>query len=274
MRRFLLAVVMCGVAAGAQAADLSDLPILRGGLTDGLSRSSVNWQGFYVGGQAGMGTSDMNFTGATQSIAARLLDRTAIEAAGQVSTWPVGGKVSVHGNGWGGFVGYNSQWTDVVIGAEFNYMHGKFGGSQTDSMGRFFTDANGYTDSVTYEATGKVSLTDMASARLRAGYAYGSFLPYVFGGVALGQADIIRTATISGTQYNAAVAPPFDRVPFYLTATDAKNSHFVYGYSFGLGVDVMLYAGLFMRAEWEYSRFTSSIDTQVNTGRLGLGYKF
>jgi outer membrane immunogenic protein len=274
MRRFLLAVAMCGVAAGAQAADLSDLPILRGAFTDGLSRSSINWQGFYVGGQAGMGTSDMNFTGATKSIAAHLLDRTAIEAAGQVSTWPVGGKVSVHGNGWGGFVGYNSQWSDVVIGAEFNYMHGKFGGSQADSMGRFFTDANGYTDSVTYEAIGKVSVSDMGSARLRAGYAVGSFLPYAFGGVALGQADIIRTAHIFGTQNNAAVPPPFNSVPFDLSATDAKNSHFIYGYSFGLGVDVMLCAGLFMRAEWEYIRFTSSIDTQINTGRLGIGYKF
>jgi len=29
----LLAAVMCGVAAGAQAADLPDLPILRGAVT-------------------------------------------------------------------------------------------------------------------------------------------------------------------------------------------------------------------------------------------------
>ena len=274
MRRFLLAVVMCGMAAGAQAADLPDLPILRGGLTEGFSRSSVNWQGVYVGGQAGTGTSDMNFTGATRTIAAHLLTNTAIENAGQVSDWPLGGKVSTHGNGWGAFIGYNSQWTDVVIGAELNYMHGKFGGTQTDAMRRFFTDANGYTDDVTYQAIGKVSLTDMASARIRAGYAVGSFLPYAFGGVAMGQADIIRTANIFGTQNNPNAAPPFDVVPFYLTATDAKNSHFVYGYSFGLGVDVMLCAGLFMRAEWEYTRFTSSVDTQVNTGRLGIGYKF
>ena len=53
MRRFLLAVVMCGVVAGAQAADLPDLPILRGSYTDGLTSSRVNWQGFYIGGQGG-----------------------------------------------------------------------------------------------------------------------------------------------------------------------------------------------------------------------------
>jgi outer membrane immunogenic protein len=31
---------------------------------------------------------------------------------------------------------------------------------------------------------------------------------------------------------------------------------------------------LFMRAEWEYVRFSSSIDTSINTVRVGLGYKF
>src|ERR1044072_2021832 len=103
MRRCLLAVVMCGIAAGAQAADLPDLPILRGGLTEGFSRSSVNWQGVYVGGQAGTGTWDMNFTGATRTLAAHLPTNRAIENAGQVSPWPLGGKVSTHGNGWGAF---------------------------------------------------------------------------------------------------------------------------------------------------------------------------
>jgi outer membrane immunogenic protein len=274
MRRFLLAAVMFGMVSGAQAADMPDLPFLRGAFTDGLTTAKVNWQGFYVGGQAGLGTSDMNFTGATKTIAAHLLFGTAIDNLGGVSSWPLGGKVSTHGNGIGAFAGYNAQWDDVVLGVEFNYMHGKFGGSQTDSMTRFFDAGGGYTDSVTYDATGKMTIADMASARLRAGYAYGSFLPYLFGGVALGQADIIRTAHIYGDQINPNAPIPFNDVPFSVSATDAKNSHFIYGYSFGLGVDVMLCAGLFLRAEWEYNRFTSSIDTSVNTGRVGLGYKF
>ena len=46
------------------------------------------------------------------------------------------------------------------------------------------------------------------------------------------------------------------------------------GYSAGLGVDVALMAGLFLRAEWEYARFTGAVDTSVNTVRAGLGYKF
>jgi len=271
MGRFLLAAVLCGVVSGAQAADL---PVLRGGFTDGLYSSRVNWEGFYVGGQGGYGTSDMNFTGATKSVAAHLLSGTDIEASGGVAEWPLGGKVSVHGSGFGAFAGYNAQWDDVVIGAEFNYMHGKFGGSQTDSMSRFFSGSNGYTDSVTYQSIASMNISDMATARLRAGYAFGSFLPYAFGGFAMGQANIIRTANVFGDQVNPNAAPGFQNVPFSLTATDAMNSHFIYGYSAGLGVDVMLVSCLFLRAEWEYGRFTSSIDTDINTVRVGLGYKF
>jgi outer membrane immunogenic protein len=271
MRRLLLAAVMFGAASGVQAADMPDF--LRGSFSPAPA-PRVNWQGFYIGGQGGFGTSDMNFTGATKSVAAHLLVNTAIENSGQVSSFPVGGKVSTHGNGIGGFVGYNSQWDDVVVGVEFNYLHGKFHATQSDSMSRIFTDSGGTTDSVTNEGTASMAISDMGTFRARAGYAVGSFLPYMFGGVALGQADIIRTAHIFGTQVNASAPVGFQNIPFDLSATDAQNSHLIYGYSAGLGVDVMLTAGLFLRAEWEYIRFTSTIDTSINTVRAGLGYKF
>jgi len=273
MRRFLLAAVMCVAAmSGSRAADLPDLPFLRGPV--GISPGRVNWQGFYAGGQGAFGTSDMNFTGATQSIAQKLLFDTAIENFGGTAEWPVLGKTSVHGNGWGAFAGYNSQWSDVVVGVEFNYLHGSFGGSQTDSMSRFFDAGGGYTDSVTYQATASMKISDIATGRLRAGYAAGSFLPYMFAGVALGQADIVRTARIFGDQVNPNAAPGFQDVPFDLSATDAKNSHFIYGYAAGLGVDMMLMSCLFLRAEWQYARFAAPIDTAVNTVHVGLGYKF
>lgn len=274
MRRFLLAAVMCVTAmSGARAADLSDLPILRGPV-GGLSSSRTNWQGFYAGGQGGFGTSDMDFTGATQSVASKLLANTAIENLGGVAEWPLGGPMSAHGNGWGAFVGYNSQWDDVVLGVEFNYMHGKFGGTQTDSMSRFFDAGGGYTDSVTYQSIASVQVTDMATLRARAGYSWGVFLPYMFGGFAIGQANIIRTANIFGDQVNPNVAPPFNDVPFFLTATDAQNQRLIHGYSGGAGVDMMVYSCLFLRAEWEYVHYAASIDTTINTFRLGLGYKF
>lgn len=269
MRKLLVAGMMLGAVQGAQAADL---PILRGALPDTYGPRVVNWEGFYIGGQAGVGESDMNFTGATRDVAAHLLANTSIESGGSVSSWPVGSKASARGDGFGGFAGYNSQWDDVVLGVEASYMHGKFGGTQTESMGRVFTDGQGYTDDITYTSTATMRLTDIGTFRARAGYAFGSFLPYMFGGLALGQADIIRTATITGTQDKVGGSPSHINVS--LSQTDGKYSHLVYGYSAGLGVDVNLTAGLFLRAEWEYIRFTSPIDTAVNTVRAGLGYKF
>ena len=55
MRRFCWRLMMCGAAAGAQAADLPDLPVLRGGLPR-LTIATVNWQGCYVGGQVCYGS--------------------------------------------------------------------------------------------------------------------------------------------------------------------------------------------------------------------------
>jgi outer membrane immunogenic protein len=274
MRRILLAAAMFGAVQAAQAADLPDLPVLRGAFPEGLTTARTNWEGYYIGAQAGVGTSDMNFTGSTSTIVARLLSGLAIEQSGQVSTWPLLGKTSQHGNGWGGFAGYNSQWDDIVIGVELSYMHGKFGGSQTGSMGESFTDSLGYTDSVTYDATGTMSISDMGTLRARAGYAVNQFLPYMFGGIALGQADIVRSADVHGFGVKATATPPFNYIQFDYPATSAQYNHLIYGYTTGLGVDVQLLAGLFLRAEWEYVRFTSTVDTSINTVRAGLGYKF
>ena len=119
-----------------------------------------------------------------------------------------------------------------------------------------------------------MNISDMGTLRARAAYLCGPFLLYAFAGIALGQADIIRTARVYGTQVNPAAAPGFQNVPFDVSATDGQYSHLIYGYSFGLGTEMMLISNLFLRAEWEYVRFASSVDTSINTVRAGLGYKF
>ena len=122
MRRFLLVAVMCGVVSGAQAADMPDLPFLRGSVSEGLSRSSVNWQGSYVGGQVSYGSVTSKVaSGANSDLQATFLPPNNVSY-----NWlPLG---SAHGNatGYGAFAGYNSQWDDVVIGFEANYIHDGF----------------------------------------------------------------------------------------------------------------------------------------------------
>jgi outer membrane immunogenic protein len=273
MRRFLLAAVICGVVTGARAADL---PFLRGGFTDGLTSSHVNWEGFYVGGQAGYGSSDESFNGSTQTMLAALLSNNIIGSEMGVSQWNLGfGKQSSRSSAFGAFAGYNEQWDDVVLGLEASYMHGSLGGTATTTKGPLVSTSplsDGFFHKVTVASQSAISISDMATFRGRAAYAWGCFLPYAFAGFALGNADISRSVTVYDSA-STAITGPFS-LPAVLTATDALHNHLVYGYSAGLGVDINLIGGLFMRAEWEYVRFTAQVDTNINTVRAGLGYKF
>jgi outer membrane immunogenic protein len=272
MRRLLLAAVIFGTATATQAADMPD--VLRGSFTAPVVRA--NWQGFYVGGQAGYGASDENFNGSTRSMTSALLANTLIESAMGVSQWNLGlGKQSGQSSGYGAFAGHNSQWDDVVIGVEMSYLHGKFGGSTTASEARSSGTAlsDGYIHDVTATSSAAIAISDMATFRVRGGYAWGCFLPYMFGGVALGNADISRSVFVQdNVRPGPTNPPPITLAP--LSADEIVHNHLIYGYSAGLGVDINLVGGLFARAEWEYIRFTSTVDTNINTVRVGLGYKF
>ena len=279
MRRFFLAAVMMGAVSAAHAADL---PVLRGPLTDPLSSTTVNWQGFYVGGQYGYGSSDENFVGSPSNMIAGLVQNNVIQETG-VATWNLNfGKNSATTSGYGGFAGYNWQWTDAVLSAEVSYLHGSFGGASSASEGplTFGPLSDSFYHTVTASSSSSISISDIGTIRGRAGYAYSIFLPYAFAGFALGNADISQSVlikdryarTFAGAQ--ASCSSPTPPVCYSLSAENDQHNHLIYGYSGGLGVDVNLTAGLFLRAEWEYIRFTASTDTSINTVRGGLGYKF
>ena len=190
----------------------------------------------------------------------------------QVPQWNLGlGKQSSRSSAYGAFTGYNWQWDDVVVGLEASYMHGKFGGASTASKelvsGAALSDS--FFHDVRVDSSASIAISDMATFRARAAYAWGCFLPYAFGGFALGKADISRSVTVHDA-VSPIISGPFTPLAS-LNATDAVHNHLVYGYTGGLGVDVNLSGGLFMRAEWEYVRFTSTVDTSINTVRAGLG---
>ena len=256
MRRFLLVAVMCGAASVAQAADMPDLPFLRGSFTDGLSSARVNWQGFYVGGQASYGstTSKLSPT-ANSDLLATFSEPPGVDYARPLLPTP-------HSNtaGFGGYFGYNSQWEDVVLGVEANYIHDGIR-SVSDAMGIVY-NGDGSINSLTH-SNAVVRLSDFGSLRIRGGYVMGCFLPYAFAGTGFGSQTVDRTVSA----YPDPLTPP-------LPTTAASKTKLVYGYSAGVGIDVMLVGGLFMRAEYEYRRVTSDIETNINTVRAGLGYKF
>ena len=271
MRGIVLAVAMLAAGSGAHAADMPDY--LRGSLPAGPS-PIVNWRGFYIGGQAGYGSSDEKFAGSNSNMLAALLDHNVIQEM-QVSQWNLGlGGQSARSSAFGAFAGYNWQWDDVVVGLEASYVHGSFGGAAHATKGLISGSAlsDGFFHDVAVDSSASISISDMATFRGRAAYAWGCFLPYMFGGFALGNADISRSVTVHDA-VSLAISGPFTPLGT-LTATDAVHNHLIYGYTAGLGVDVNLIGGLFVRAEWEYVRFTSQVDTNINTVRAGLGYKF
>ena len=93
----------------------------------------------------------------------------------------------------------------------------------------------------------------------------------MFAGLALGNANI----NAGRCELTISMSHPVPALPYRgtssLTDTPIPSDH---GYTAGLGVDIMLFVGLFLRAEWEYIRFTAQVDTSINTVRAGLGYKF
>lgn len=274
MRRAVLTSVFAFLAGTAQAGSLFDAPVLRGSVdAPGVYR---NWQGFYVGGQFGAGFSNMDFTGANESLTAQLLANTAIQNEFSVSRWPLLGKTSGYGQGFGGFFGYNRQWDDVVLSIEGSYIHGDFGGSASGTMSRLFTTSDGYSNTVSSTSTAEIKVRDMMTVRGRMAYVWGPFLPYAFGGVAIGFADVTRTSSVTaqGTYIGGAAPPPPNYGPVTVAAVDQAKNQFLNGYTAGFGADVRLFGGLFLRGEYEYARLMSFTPVSINTIRGGIGYKF
>ncbi len=273
MRKFLLAAVMCGMTAGAQAADLSDLPILRGGLTEGMG-ARVNWSGVYVGGQVTRGAADMDFTNSGQDLLAKLLNNIDLEAQFNISKWPVGRA--------GPCVGHrlwrlcriqfpmdrcgHRRRTELHPRYAVRFLEGR-PGTYLPVSDRLRYDGDGLVEQL--DAADRLRLAprswrlcgrQLAALRIcRCGAGTGRYQPQ---GRCFSQLSLCR---------HQRKLPSYSASGFL---TDNANSHLVTGFAAGLGFDWMLCAGLFMRAEFEYLRFTSTVDTSVSTARLGLGYKF
>jgi outer membrane immunogenic protein len=256
MRRFLLAAMLFGAATGAHAADMPDVPFLRGSFTDGLTSSRVNWQGYYVGGQAEYSSAIPKVPGNANAD----LQRTFVRPPTADYNWQPLGAARSFNNGFGAFAGYNAQFDDVVVGVEANYTHAGIR-SVSDSVGYRYLVSNPFDFESLTHSTAIVKQSDFGSARLRGGYAVGCFLPYAFLGAGFGSQTIDRSVSAFPD-------------PIAIATTSASKSKMVYGYTAGAGVDMMLIGGLFARAEYEYRRVTTDVESNVNTVRLGLGYKF
>jgi outer membrane immunogenic protein len=265
MRRLLLALGMIGLASSAGA---GDFPVLRGSETFVPAPPTyTRWSGFYVGGQWGYGSANVDFSGATTSLVAFSLRELALESEQHPSQWNVLGNTNTSASSYGGFVGFNTQWDDAILGFELNYNRTSFMAVAPVSP---LTRANGAAGNayvVTLSGSGMMRITDVATLRARAGYAAGSYLPYVTVGFALGRADIARSALVDLTE---------NGVPFSFSGSETKDGAFLYGWAVGGGVDIAVTSNLFLRGEAEYVNFSpiSGMYATMTTARIGAGLKF
>jgi outer membrane immunogenic protein len=268
------------IPAGASAADMPEF--LRGAYTPSYAR----WDGFYAGGQAGMTWGSADFGNADNSLVSYMLANTELQ--GIVTNFTTLPKGSTNSTSFGGFVGYNWQWDDVVLGGEINYNHTSIGiGAQDSTDPVLITSSNpppGYTlvYNVSVTSGASVAIHDIVTARGRAGWTFDRFLPYAFVGAAVGRADVSRFATLSGsTETFTPTTPPTtpNTLPLSLPRDPQSQSQdglFVYGFTAGLGVDIALMQNLFVRAEWEFVEFPNVSDMRVsaNSMRAAVGLKF
>jgi outer membrane immunogenic protein len=276
MRSVLIfSLAMLSLTQNALAADpAEDTDFLRGSevYAPPAPKAYTRWSGFYVGGQVEYGSANLDFSKATQSLAAFELRGLALENDDNVSQFQILDRKHTGGAGFGGFVGYNTQWEDVVLGAEVMYSANSFSAvANSYPLGRALSaDSNSYT--IVIDGAGSMHITDYAELRGRVGYAIGNFLPYVTVGAAVGRVDFTRSWSITGTE-NPGTA---NAVPFTFTNSETKNNAFVAGFSLGLGVDVMVWNCMFVRGEVEYIQFApiSGIEASIVAGRIGAGYKF
>lgn len=229
-------------APAVHAADLGD-SWLRGSMPAyGESEPTGAWGGFYIGFQGGYTNANVDFGTASSSQIAFILRNLAVEQ-----------ERDVRGGNYGFLVGYNSQWEDVVLGVEL-----------------------GYTYDVGLESSAQVKLTDYLTFRGRAGYDLGNFLPYATLGLAVGRAEVTRSANVYLCEDTTGSTPPACAVGLYGSASERKKDTYAVGIAAGLGLDILLTENLFLRGEYEYVRFGSfeNVNVDFHTVRGAVAAKF
>jgi opacity protein-like surface antigen len=185
--------------------------------------------------------------------------------------------LNTKGPSFGGFIGYNYQIDDIVAGFEFNFNGSSVEAGSSQSNSRTYNVCLGspgstncaappvpLTFTVTNGAAAKIN--DYGTVRMRLGWVYGSFLPYVLGGVAVSQIDTSRLANVT-----YAFTPPGG-----LNQSDISHGKWTFGFDAGLGIDYVVTRNIFLRGEAKYLQLSSVNNININTvsTRLGLGLKY
>jgi outer membrane immunogenic protein len=282
MRSTACWLAVCGlVAFAAERAVAADpgYPVLRGSNTYEIGPPSYrDWSGFYAGGHVGYANTAVNFTEGVGAQVANILRFTTIQNEFQPSNWASLPKQNVIEPTFGAFIGYNVQFEDTIVGVEANYNRTSVKTSAADTITRVVDTSDGYRNTVTVAGKGTVHLTDYGTLRARAGWIYNGFVPYGFGGVAIGRAEVQRSAsvTVIATDADPLNPPVLPAYNFFASLSETKNNAYAWGWTLGAGVDWAVFGNVFLRGEFEYVSFPNikNVTIAVSTVRVGAGVKF
>jgi len=248
MMKHLLATAAL-IAVSAPAAYAAALPSRQPALPPISTAAPVlTWSGFYAGVNAGYGWADATASGNTFLGALGL----GMEADGFIG---------------GAQVGYNFQFGSFVLGAEADIQYSDLKASQA-----FGTTLPGTTLAAT--GTAEVELEYFGTVRARLGYAFGSVMPYVTGGIIYGDVKGSVTGTVVGT---------FNGAPVVLANTASRSETFV-NWVVGAGVEFAFTPNLSLKGEYLYSQVDDEVgfgdadvigrgDLELHIVRAGLNFR-
>jgi outer membrane immunogenic protein len=205
--------------------------------------SAFNWTGFYLGANAG---------GAWVSSTA------SYPIAGPPGYLPYD-PTGVFG---GVYAGYNYQFSgNMVAGVEADINYG-------DLTGKTYYHFSPPGSGSIPEDTGKGELGAFGSGRVRLGYAFDRFLPYIAGGVAVAD-DKNTLVALSNSLFTGSY------------------DHTMVGWTIGDGLDYAITNNIILRADYRYADYGKVTDTlttnrfavhttslRTNDARIGVAYKF
>ena len=282
MHRAAAVLITTLTFGSAQAADY-----LRGPLPEPASRPAQNqsydWSGIYVGGQYAHGTTKFNNSDIATTAGRSAVPRSDLGdvLAGLNSL----GTANGNKGGFGGYLGYNTMWDDVVLGLEGEYTRANLrANSQGPSLigtAASLNTANGVYD-YNVRTSGRVVLNDYFALKARVGWAIDRTL--LFANLGVARATMSRETTSTGTWELYTTAPARATVTGVQPANGAfKQSFAKWGFVGGLGAEYALTDNIILRGDWQYLGVGSSTNSAstfkngyltVNTLRAGANVKF
>lgn len=223
---------------------------------------SFDWSGVYAGVHGGYGFARNDPGNFTDDLNRAGLANTALNS-------PLGTVVPLRARDtdsavYGAFIGYNTQWEDVVLGLEVDVTRTDQAFRSQGSVGGA-VNVGGVAVPAIIDADLRTRFDTYGTIRGRAGWAFGRFLPHFSVGLAIAEIDTRGTAVAR----NAAGATLASGITY-------RNRGVDYGLALGAGLDVLLGQNVFLRAEWQYAQFGTSKneDLTINTARVGVAAKF